>query len=38
MAALVGFCLLVPWLGYPLCAVMFVAILGVALPRGFWLD
>jgi putative tricarboxylic transport membrane protein len=26
-AALVGFCLLVPWLGYPICALAFVAVL-----------
>jgi len=26
-AALVGFCLLVPWLGYPICAALFVALL-----------
>jgi putative tricarboxylic transport membrane protein len=25
--ALVGFCLLVPWLGYPICAALFVALL-----------
>ena len=26
-AALAGFCLLIPWLGYPLCALAFVAVL-----------
>jgi hypothetical protein len=36
-AALVGFCLLVPRLGYPLCAVMFVAILLRRLGGSSWL-
>ena len=26
-AAMAGFCLLVPWVGYPLCALVFVAVL-----------
>ena len=26
-AALIGFCLLLPWIGYPLCAFLFVALL-----------
>ena len=35
-AALVGFCLLVPWLGYPLCALAFVALLLRRLGGGGW--
>jgi hypothetical protein len=35
-AALVGFCLLVPWLGYPLCALVFVALLLRRLGDGGW--
>jgi putative tricarboxylic transport membrane protein len=35
-AALAGFCLLVPWLGYPLCALAFVAVLLRRLGGAAW--
>lgn len=36
-AALVGFCLLVPWLGYPVCALVFVAVLLRRLGGSGWI-
>lgn len=35
-AALAGFCVLLPWLGYPLCALAFVALLLRRLGAGGW--
>jgi hypothetical protein len=36
VAALVGFCLLLPWAGYPACAFLFVALLLRRLGGGGW--
>ena len=36
-AALAGFCLLLPWLGYPVCAFLFVAAVLRRLGSGRWL-
>jgi hypothetical protein len=35
-AGLLGFCLLLPWVGYPICAFLFVAIVLRYLGRGRW--
>lgn len=35
-AALAGFCVLVPWLGYPVCAFLFVALVLRRLGGGRW--
>jgi putative tricarboxylic transport membrane protein len=36
VVGLVGFCLLLPWLGYPACAFLFVALLLRRLGDGSW--
>jgi hypothetical protein len=36
VAALAGFCLLLPWLGYPACAFLFVALVLRRLGDGGW--
>jgi hypothetical protein len=36
VAALAGFCLLLPWLGYPACAFLFVAVVLRRLGDGGW--
>jgi tripartite tricarboxylate transporter TctB family protein len=36
VAGLVGFCLLMPWIGYPVCAFLFVALLLRRLGGAGW--